>query len=150
MYFWHSYLFDMDFSLKITNKLMLAMLCGALILNFQVLSLIIKNFLKVENDCCFAILHRWMAKLWNDVISTAVKSAIIKGKEGIGDNNGKVTSTALYVLLQRVVVPGCPLTGAGKYHKTFQCLTLCSIDTHFNASTTDSFWKHCEKRRNCS
>ena len=29
-------------------------------------------------------------------------------------------------------------------------LTLYSIDTHINASTTDSFWKHCGKRRNCS
>ena len=29
-------------------------------------------------------------------------------------------------------------------------LTLYSIDTHFKASTTDSFWKHCGKRRNCS
>ena len=28
--------------------------------------------------------------------------------------------------------------------------TLCSIDTHFNRSTTDCFWKHCRKRRNCS
>ena len=28
-------------------------------------------------------------------------------------------------------------------------LTLYSIDTNFNASTTDSFWKHCGKRRNC-
>ena len=25
-----------------------------------------------------------------------------------------------------------------------------SIDTHFEASTLDSFWKHCGKRRNCS
>ena len=29
-------------------------------------------------------------------------------------------------------------------------LTHYFIDTHFNASTTDSFWKHCGKRRNCS
>ena len=28
-------------------------------------------------------------------------------------------------------------------------LTLYSIDTHFNTSTTNSFWKHCGKRRNC-
>ena len=28
-------------------------------------------------------------------------------------------------------------------------LTLYSRDTHFNASTTDSFWKQCGKRRNC-
>ena len=30
------------------------------------------------------------------------------------------------------------------------CLTLYSIDTHFDESTTDSFWKHREERRNCS
>ena len=29
-------------------------------------------------------------------------------------------------------------------------LTLYSIDTHFNTSTADSFWKYCGKRRNCS
>ena len=29
-------------------------------------------------------------------------------------------------------------------------ITLYSIDTHFDASTTDSFWKHCVKSRNCS
>ena len=29
-------------------------------------------------------------------------------------------------------------------------LTLYYIDTHFDASITDSFWKHCGKRRNCS
>ena len=29
-------------------------------------------------------------------------------------------------------------------------LTLYSGDTHFNTSITDSFRKHCGKRRNCS
>ena len=29
-------------------------------------------------------------------------------------------------------------------------LTLYSIETHFDASTTKSFLKHCGKRRNCS
>ena len=29
-------------------------------------------------------------------------------------------------------------------------LTFYSIDTHFDASTTDRFRKHCGKRRNCS
>ena len=29
-------------------------------------------------------------------------------------------------------------------------LTLYSTDTRFDASTTDSFRKHCAKRRNCS
>ena len=33
---------------------------------------------------------------------------------------------------------------------TARLLTLYSIDTHFNASTTDNFWKNCGKRRNCS
>ena len=32
----------------------------------------------------------------------------------------------------------------------FVILTLYSIDYHFDAPTTDSFWKHCRKRRNCS
>ena len=32
----------------------------------------------------------------------------------------------------------------------FRDLTLYSIDTHFNASTTDSFRKYCGKMRNCS
>ena len=29
-------------------------------------------------------------------------------------------------------------------------LTLYSIDTQFDASKTDIFWKHCGIRRNCS
>ena len=35
-------------------------------------------------------------------------------------------------------------------HRVFYLLTLYSIDTHFDALTIDSFWKHCGKRRNCS
>ena len=33
---------------------------------------------------------------------------------------------------------------------TFLLLNLSSINTHFDISTTYSFWKHCGKRRNCS
>ena len=33
---------------------------------------------------------------------------------------------------------------------TCTSLTLYSIDIHFEASTTDSFWKYCGKRTNCS
>ena len=36
----------------------------------------------------------------------------------------------------------------GKRGKLF--LTLYSTDTRFHPSTTDSFWKQCGKRRNCS
>ena len=42
-----------------------------------------------------------------------------------------------------------PLIRVKRFH-TQSYLTLYSIDTHFNPSTTDSFWKHCGKRRNCS
>ena len=35
-------------------------------------------------------------------------------------------------------------------YKNSNYLSLYSIDTHFNTSTTDSFLKHCGKRRNCS
>ena len=54
--------------------------------------------------------------MWNNVISPVVKEAVIKnsGKEASDIGQQKVVSTALYVLMQRAVVPGCPLSGEGK------------------------------------
>ena len=53
--------------------------------------------------------------MWNNVISPVVKEAVIKnsGKEASDIGQQKVVSTALYVLMQRAVVPGCPLLGQG-------------------------------------
>ena len=45
-----------------------------------------------------------------------VKVGVVKGtsKEPVADGQQKVANTALYVLMQRAIVPGCPLTGDGR------------------------------------
>ncbi|KAL4226365.1 hypothetical protein ACF0H5_014348 [Mactra antiquata] len=62
------------------------------------------------------IILEWLRKLWNETISPIVRTAVIKGtgKDSSIDGQHKVASTALYVLLQRVIVPGCPLNGPEK------------------------------------
>ena len=61
-------------------------------------------------------ISRWLKKLWNETISPVVKVGVVKGtgKEPVADGQQKVANTALYVLMQRAIVPGCPLTGDGK------------------------------------
>ncbi|XP_045166400.2 cortactin-binding protein 2-like [Mercenaria mercenaria] len=65
----------------------------------------------------------WMQKLWNETISPAVKTAVLKGtgKDSTKEGQQKVANTALYVLMQRAIVPGCPLNGQEKdeYLSTF-------------------------------
>lgn len=59
----------------------------------------------------------WMATMWNNVISPVVREAVIRnsGKEASDIGQQKVVSTALYVLMQRAMVPGCPLSGQGGF-----------------------------------
>ncbi len=56
--------------------------------------------------------------LWNHSIAPAVSEAVIKGSESEhlsgGQGQQKVANTALYVLMQRAIVTGCPLSGQGK------------------------------------
>lgn len=60
--------------------------------------------------------------MWNNVISPVVKEAVIKnsGKDASDIGQQKVVSTALYVLMQRAVVPGCPLSGQGEKQIIFK------------------------------
>ena len=59
--------------------------------------------------------YRWLCLLWNHVVAPAVGEAVIKGSgsETSATGQQKVASTALYVLMQRAVVHGCPLSGQG-------------------------------------
>lgn len=61
-------------------------------------------------------IYEWLKKLWNETISPVVKVGVVKGtsKEPVSDGQQKVANTALYVLMQRAIVPGCPLTGDRK------------------------------------
>lgn len=65
----------------------------------------------------FVWCRRWLCQLWNTSISPAIADAVIKGSgadSGVtGGGQTKVASTALYVLMQRAIVPGCPLSGQG-------------------------------------
>ncbi|CAH1785168.1 unnamed protein product [Owenia fusiformis] len=59
---------------------------------------------------------RWLSLLWNHAIAPAVEEAVIKGSGSETGSKGqeKVAKTALYVLMQRAIVVGCPLTGQEK------------------------------------
>jgi hypothetical protein len=59
---------------------------------------------------------KWLNQQWNSCIATAITDAVIKGPGADTELGGqmKVASTALYVLMQRAVVPGCPLSGQEK------------------------------------
>ncbi|XP_033745508.1 cortactin-binding protein 2-like [Pecten maximus] len=68
-------------------------------------------------------IYNWLSGLWNNLIAPTVKVAVVKGtgKDTSSDGQQKVANTALYVLMQKAVVPGCPLSGPGKgqYLSTF-------------------------------
>lgn len=59
---------------------------------------------------------RWLSLLWNHSIAPAVSQAVIagSGSDSVAGGQQKVANTALYVLMQRAVVSGCPLTGQGE------------------------------------
>ena len=55
--------------------------------------------------------------MWNHTIAPSVSAAVIKGSgsEHLSGGQQKVANTALYVLMQRAIVSGCPLSGQGMY-----------------------------------
>ncbi|XP_064633847.1 cortactin-binding protein 2-like [Lineus longissimus] len=55
---------------------------------------------------------KWLHKLWNTAIAPVVTEAVMKSNNADSDefSQQKVANTALYVILQRAIVPGCPLT----------------------------------------
>jgi len=63
------------------------------------------------------IVNRWLCVQWNNVIAPAIREAVIHsastGSDVGSGGQQKVASTALYVLMQRAVVCGCPLSGQG-------------------------------------
>ena len=63
------------------------------------------------------LIFSWMSVVWNEMIAPTVRDAVIKGtgKDTSSEGQQKVANTALYVLMQKAVVPGCPLSGPGKY-----------------------------------
>nr|XP_022297732.1 cortactin-binding protein 2-like isoform X2 [Crassostrea virginica] len=62
------------------------------------------------------VIHEWIREVWNGKIAPTVREAVIRGtgKETSSDGQQKVANTALYVLMQKAVVPGCPLSGQEK------------------------------------
>jgi len=80
----------------------------------------------------FAVL-RWLNLQWNNVIAPSVTDAVITGSGGDSRSQSKVASTALYVLMQRSVVPGCQLTGSGK--------TLIRVLIVVSEQSTKKRWK---------
>ncbi|GFN74968.1 cortactin-binding protein 2 [Plakobranchus ocellatus] len=58
----------------------------------------------------------WLKSTWNQIIAPRVKEAVRRGTGSDAPSEGqqKVANTALYVLMQRSVILGCPLTGPEK------------------------------------
>ncbi|XP_066285066.1 cortactin-binding protein 2-like isoform X2 [Branchiostoma lanceolatum] len=63
---------------------------------------------------------RWLSLSWNHAIAPGVEDAMLRGLSS--QNQQKLASTALSVLLQRAVIPGCPLAGqdAERYLSSFR------------------------------
>ncbi|XP_078676705.1 cortactin-binding protein 2-like isoform X2 [Branchiostoma floridae x Branchiostoma belcheri] len=63
---------------------------------------------------------RWLSLSWNHAIAPGVEDAMLRGLSS--QNQQKLASTALSVLLQRAVIPGCPLSGqeAERYLSSFR------------------------------
>ncbi|XP_046372894.2 cortactin-binding protein 2-like isoform X2 [Haliotis rufescens] len=59
---------------------------------------------------------QWVKGMWNELIAPQVRDAVKRGtgSETASDGQQKVANTALYVLVQRSIVLGCPLTGKDK------------------------------------
>lgn len=60
-----------------------------------------------------------MCLLWNHSLAPMVEEAVHRGgMKNVSDvplkENNKVANTALYVLLQKAVFPGCPVPEHGK------------------------------------
>ena len=49
------------------------------------------------------------------MLAPLIMDTVMAGSAGDSVSQTKVASTALYVLMQRSVVPGCPLSGNGNH-----------------------------------
>ncbi|XP_064605602.1 cortactin-binding protein 2-like isoform X2 [Liolophura sinensis] len=86
----------------------------------------------------------WLRDVWNTRIAPVVTDAVVKGTGAEASHGGqqKVANTALYVLMQRSVVSGCPITGSEreKYLSTFQGSNELDIPIRTRShSNLDSF-----------
>uniref|UniRef100_A0A2C9JCT3 Cortactin-binding protein 2 n=1 Tax=Biomphalaria glabrata TaxID=6526 RepID=A0A2C9JCT3_BIOGL len=62
------------------------------------------------------IILEWMKSFWNKKIAPSVRETVKRGtgSETPPDGHNKVANTALYVLMQRSIMIGCPLAGQEK------------------------------------
>lgn len=73
-------------------------------------------------------ISRWMCLLWNHSLAPLVEEAVHRGNmmknspELHSKEREKVANTALYVLLQKAVFPGCPVANGGRedYFSSFR------------------------------
>ena len=70
------------------------------------------------------------------------------GKEPVADGQQKVANTALYVLMQRAIVPGCPLTGDGMAHLMILekiVVSFWGIQLNFQSQNYDKMYISCKR-----
>ncbi|KAK0052365.1 cortactin-binding protein 2 [Biomphalaria pfeifferi] len=62
------------------------------------------------------IILEWMKSFWNKKVAPSVRETVKRGtgSETPPDGHNKVANTALYVLMQRSIMIGCPLAGQEK------------------------------------
>ncbi|XP_077987160.1 cortactin-binding protein 2-like isoform X2 [Glandiceps talaboti] len=72
---------------------------------------------------------RWLSLSWNHAIAPGVEDAVLRGCTSVIQGHHKVATTALFVLLQRAVVPGCPLSQqeAERYLSSFRGGSIGSV-----------------------
>ena len=70
--------------------------------------------------CC-----RWLVSLWNERVAPVVSAGFLKAAHNSNANDEdearKLARTALYVLMQRTIVPQCPLVGYGQLMIKVSC-----------------------------
>jgi hypothetical protein len=109
---------------------------------------IVRTMWEYSAYTCIVFGCSWLSQVWNETVSPIVRDAVLQGTgkanqetsvpgkdstDGSQNNSTdgphivndstdgqqKVANTALYVLMQRSLVPGCPLSGQGVYRKLY-------------------------------
>ena len=123
-------MFIFSFALHYLTKLLYYLsICHNLPIKLDLIKLFLFLFL--------TLLLRWMKTTWNQMIAPRVREAVKRGtgSEAASEGQQKVANTALYVLMQRSVILGCPLAGQGGcsffYHFPISSALLKSDKSHY-------------------
>ena len=103
------------------------------------------SFTKLDIHYSFQATDCFPTKPWSSKEWSSMKKKSIQSRNCI-DFRQSLEQTSPHWGLKSVASP-CECYRRHYWGLAFK---FYSIDTHFNSTTTDCFWKHCGKRRNCS